>query len=116
MCQVIAGKFEDWIACRLPDGWMVYASALYTPEEHGYQDRTVNGLPDHGSSILEAPDGERLLVDWSASQYGYNEIPLVQRSLAGEPFEREFARPVLSSDSPEPLAELPATVFEHPSL
>lgn len=114
MCQVLADKFEDWAARRVGEGWRVYASSLHSPDAHGYSDRTIEGFPNHSSSIIEAPDGTRYLIDWSASQYGYSELPLVQRSIdEGKTFQRDFDRPQLDSSPPAPAEAALDAGFGH---
>ncbi len=102
-CVVVSKHFEQWIAPRLPKGWQVYASASSTPDEFGYTDRTIGGFPDHSASVIESPDGQMWMIDFTASQYGYDEFPMVLTpSVDGQSWQREqsaqLARPSLSGD------------------
>lgn len=90
MCQVLAARFEDWACRKLPDGWQVYGSRAHTPDEHGYTDRTIEGFPTHSSSTIEGPGGELYRVDWSAGQYGYQELPMVMRAGSDGTWQREW--------------------------
>jgi hypothetical protein len=71
-----------------------------TFEEMGYGDHKP-GEPRHLVSKFEMPSGT-YLIDWTASQYGYKEFPMVQRLDAGQ-WQREWAipRPELSNAASE---------------
>lgn len=51
---------------------------LLSPEDFGYDDRTVAGLNSHVVCLVELEE-ERWMVDFTAAQYGYKEFPLLQR-------------------------------------
>jgi hypothetical protein len=63
------------------DGIMVRERV--SPEDFGYQDRTVSGHNSHVVALVDL-GAETLLVDFTAAQYGYREFPLVQRLLRDE--------------------------------
>lgn len=50
------------------------------PDDFGYQDRLrESSHPEHAVTIVEWESGEIFMIDWTASQFGYVEFPLVQR-------------------------------------
>lgn len=60
----------DWAECSEGYG--------EKPESFGYHDRPIRGLDDHEAVFVELA-GDYVMVDWSASQYGYADYPLIQR-------------------------------------
>lgn len=75
-----------------------------TPADHGYDDRTIEGAKDHCAVLVKAGD-DVIMVDLTARQYGYDQIPLIQRQMPDGSWERDFARPALGADeSPMPAA------------
>jgi hypothetical protein len=65
-----------------------------SPDDFGYQDRPLAGNNSHVVCLIDAGDC-LYSVDFTASQYGYREFPLVQR-LKGGVWEREWKLPELA--------------------
>jgi rubrerythrin len=59
------------------------------PQELGYGDLSHPDDGPHDLTIVERPSGT-YAIDWTASQYGYKEFPMVQR-LNDKGWEREWA-------------------------
>lgn len=59
-----------------------------SPEDFGYHDRAIPGFENHSATIVWK-DGHEYMVDFTASQYGYKEFPMVQR-LDGDKWQREW--------------------------
>ncbi len=69
-----------------PDEWGA------TPDEYGYSDRATPGHPVHDVAMIEMA-GTTYMVDWTASQYGYSEFPMVQQLVGpGHTWERNLPK------------------------
>lgn len=103
-CGDVAKFFADWVRDRgypfrvwgsgedpdhpLGSDWDPYDLNLY-----GYEDRTEFGNPlddSHQATFIESASGEIYMVDWTASQFGYREWPMVQRLGSGGDWERDW--------------------------
>ena len=100
------GQFGD---LRIPEnasgacGWIAHDFAVMaqraglqteeagdTPDQFGYADRTKPGFDEHHWVIVTTPSG-RYGVDFTASQYGYSEFPMVQKLNEGGGWQRDFS-------------------------
>ena len=68
---------------------------LVVPEALGYANRPRGGLSEHTLSIVRS-GSEIYSIDWTASQYGYKEFPLIQRLENGS-WRRDFWVPLQRS-------------------
>jgi hypothetical protein len=78
---------------------------MNTPDQHGYEDRSIPGHDDHEATLLRNKDGRIYLIDWASGQYGYKEFPMVQR-LDGDQWQRQWTAAeddysILSPDAPD---------------
>jgi hypothetical protein len=116
MCGEVTTAFQAFVWYET-DGALYPENAAMSDEadarsptfaQMGYGDRQP-GEPRHLVSKVEMPSGT-YLIDWTASQYGYKEFPLVQR-LEGDQWQREWTvpRPELSNASDRPT---PAGPFD----
>lgn len=92
-CGLFAELFCQWLERHDLDAH-VFDS---TPDETGYADRSIPGHADHAVTCVII-DGFVYAIDFTASQYGYGEFPLVQRQSVeqDEPWQRQWpVRPQL---------------------
>lgn len=100
MIYLAKGDLKEAALLMLGDG----DEHVPTPEDHGYTDRTIPGAKDHCAVLVQAGN-DVLMVDLTAAQYGYEQIPLVQRQLPDGSWERDFSRPKLNAvQAPEVTA------------
>jgi hypothetical protein len=110
-CGPISHEFEEFVRQRAPEIEIVSeqdAGFSYGgPSEWGYQDAT-DGDPDgeHRAALLKV-NGETFMVDWTATQYGYEQWPLVQKLV--DPNELKWER--LSNDWTGPTSDLQYDLF-----
>lgn len=64
--------------------------SLNGPSDFGYNDRTIQGFDDHEATLLRNRDGRIYSVDWASGQYGYSEIPMVQRLNDQQGWDRQW--------------------------
>ncbi len=122
MCSTISQQFSEFLEAHAPDIECAISEAdpdhpNHTPEFFGYQDRheaadanesmhNEEPYPTH-CVVYIYEDGCQYMVDFAASQYGYTEFPMIQRSFSqSDPiWEREWdiepERPILSDDKPQ---------------
>lgn len=103
MCGSLAMLFEHYAQSKGFDAQ--FSQAPYdTPEGLGYTDRTNQGHDDHASVIVTVSSG-KYSIDFSASQYGYKEFPMVQRLDDNGGWQRQWTSavppPTLGQD-PDP--------------
>lgn len=103
-CHVLAGQFARFLEHEGVTAWSSedeFGSEGLTYTALGYTDAPgVKGqgwIKFHCVTLVEEA-GERFMVDWTASQYGYAEFPMVQRyDPAAQTWQREFVvRPDIS--------------------
>lgn len=96
-CDEVSEFFAGWLLQHGVDAIMSTGTTRHeeeglegwaSPEEFGYHDRSVSGYPDHVTTIVHMPSGT-YSVDWTVSQYGYKEFPMVQK-LDGDTWQREW--------------------------
>jgi hypothetical protein len=97
-CVAVARDFETWITAR---GVAAIAVASDSSETFGYgnaPDPDGNrDFPGHMATQLTDPEtGQRFLVDFTAAQYGLDQMPLISRAhpLTGQWTRDELPRPV----------------------
>lgn len=83
-CGVTAYKFVTYCLDHGLKAWMTdeMVDKGHEADWHGYTDRSEEGNPEdhsHCATVVEK-DGVSYLIDWTASQYGYTEFPMVQRT------------------------------------
>lgn len=92
-CQDVADSFSDYLRERLGIGMDYYdyeelrLPIIFTPEKRtwqyfGYTDRLESGNEfddSHTMTLIVGGANEVWGIDWTASQYGYREFPMVLR-------------------------------------
>jgi hypothetical protein len=74
-CLSAAGIVDKWCFSRGLKAW----STTAPPDELGYSDRPSQGKYDnHCLSVIEY-EGHCFTIDFTATQYGYTDLPLIQR-------------------------------------
>lgn len=132
MCSAISAEFAKFVYEQSPETTCTVSETAgggsgHTPEYFGYHDwedaaaaneemHMEDPMPLHCVVYIDEGD-ERYMVDFTASQYGYTEFPMVQRQ-GPDGWEREFEiRPDLASfsspaDLEEPCTPLPASTLD----
>lgn len=93
-CLVLSAQFSNFLRTRglsanvgLP-GYDCFGEMH--PDVWGYQDREIQGCESHAATTCEI-DGKTYMIDWTASQYGYQQFPMIQvmaQSVAAPVWER----------------------------
>lgn len=86
MCSDLSEAFTEFASKRLPTNYEVTQSEPGHFTEFGYHDAPVQGFPNHEVTYIEDPQGTFYMIDFTASQYGYQEMPMVQRKNWDEHF------------------------------
>lgn len=93
-CVHVASEFNRFLRERGVEAGLPLIDGrpcLVPPEALGYADRPLGGLAEHTLSIV--PYGSGIYsIDWTASQYGYSEFPLIQK-LDGAGWRRDLWAP-----------------------
>ena len=93
MCSTLSKEFADFLTAKGVEAWVsedVAEHEKHTPQFWGYDDHEDAAAthpamhqeppyPTHCVVIVIRPTGT-FMVDWTASQYGYTEFPMVQRT------------------------------------
>lgn len=97
MCHVWAYRFAEFLN---EHGYEAESSednqGFTSPEEFGYDDRSIAGSPRHCVTTVQMSSG-KYMIDWTASQYGYNEFPMVQKVSPGGGWDREWTSSIWKS-------------------
>lgn len=84
-CDELSSSFYDFVGERFRCGIMPT-----TPDELGYIDREIAGSDDHVVNWIASPSGSVYVIDWTASQYGYQAVPLVLRKDTAGSWQRRW--------------------------
>lgn len=77
LCHTLAKSFANFMTKHGYEAWLPkYGTG--TPEEFGYTDRAIEGHAGHYWTYIKSGD-DTYGVDWTAAQYGYDELPVVQK-------------------------------------
>jgi hypothetical protein len=93
-CMEVANHFAVW----LNDKGIQADVGVGEVGEFGYSDRTEPGNPNdqtHAVTMIDK-DGHTYAVDWSASQYGYSEFPMIQRLDDSGGWQRQWTSAALN--------------------
>lgn len=77
LCHTLALSFQDFAEKNGFKAWLP-KKGTGTPEAFGYDDRSITGHAGHYWTYVETDDGT-YGVDWTAAQYGYEDVPVVQK-------------------------------------
>lgn len=96
-CGDVANHFAMWLKNKGYKTWVTggedhpLIGMDTTPDALGYSDRTEPGNPYDESHVATFVQGENgvYMIDWTASQFGYREFPMVQK-LDNKNWQREW--------------------------
>jgi hypothetical protein len=57
----------------------IFYGKPHTPDVFGYADRTTESPFPWHDAVLVTIQGQTLMIDYTAAQYGYESVPLIQR-------------------------------------